>query len=289
MVGHDPSVASELEQKMEKDLENGGRSFGLTTVATRMLMDPFDPPGSRSDGIAVLLGRAIRLGLIRNGDRLPPEPQLAAQCGVSTVTLREALATLREQGLVETRRGRTGGTFARSPLSEHAADLSRRLARWSAQDLRDLGDHRRAIAAAAAYLAAQRSLPAEIDGLRQSLERLRSAPTASERHRADTQLTIELTAASQSPRLTREEMRLRGEATDFLGLCHDDPDHTRSVRDLSEVVAAIADNDPTRAQEAAARHIGAVTTRMLQLRMAANAQHGVEPARHDGVGAPASS
>ena len=104
MLGHHPSVASDKSTVPEKVLDsepasgpdsgpgNGTRSFGLTTVATRMLMDPFDPPGSRSDGIAVLLGRAIRLGLIRNGDRLPPEPQLAAQCGVSTVTLRELSA-----------------------------------------------------------------------------------------------------------------------------------------------------------------------------------------------------
>ena len=61
------------------------------------------------------VGQAIQLGLLTDGEQLPPETEFAAQLGVSAMTLREALAMLRQQGLVETRRGRTGGTFVRRP------------------------------------------------------------------------------------------------------------------------------------------------------------------------------
>ena len=86
----------------------------LTTVRARTLFTPLDT-GGRADTVTRRLAQAIRLGLLLDGERLPAESQLAGQLGVSTVTLREALATLRTMGLVETRRGRGGGSFVRAP------------------------------------------------------------------------------------------------------------------------------------------------------------------------------
>ena len=56
------------------------------------------------------LGRAIGMGLLRPGDRLPPESRLAEDLGISPVTLRNAIAILRGAGLVETQRGRGIGS-----------------------------------------------------------------------------------------------------------------------------------------------------------------------------------
>ena len=56
------------------------------------------------------LATAIRLGVLRDGELLPPERDLAEQLGVSRNTLREAIAALRDSGLVTTRRGRGGGS-----------------------------------------------------------------------------------------------------------------------------------------------------------------------------------
>ena len=69
----------------------------------------------RAEEVVLRVGQAIQLGLLNDGERLPPETEFAAQLGVSPMTLREALAILRQQGLVETRRGRAGGTFVRRP------------------------------------------------------------------------------------------------------------------------------------------------------------------------------
>ena len=68
-----------------------------------------DAPVGRADEIVQRITEAIHLGLLDDGERLPVEVDLAAQFGVAPMTVREALATLREQGLVETRRGRSGG------------------------------------------------------------------------------------------------------------------------------------------------------------------------------------
>jgi GntR family transcriptional regulator len=57
------------------------------------------------------LMRMITGGRLTVGDKLPPEEDLAASVGVSRMTLRQALGALEAQGLLERRRGRSGGTF----------------------------------------------------------------------------------------------------------------------------------------------------------------------------------
>jgi GntR family transcriptional regulator, transcriptional repressor for pyruvate dehydrogenase complex len=239
---------------------------GLTTVAVRTILAPLDDAAGRAELVTRKLSEAIRLGLILDRERLPPEAKLAEQLGVSTVTLREALAVLREQGLVTTRRGRGGGTFVQAP-ADLAEGLVQRLRRFSIQELRDLGDHRSAVSGMAARLAAERALPHEVANLARQVQRLQAATTTSERRRADTQFTIEVAAAAQSPRLTQEELRLRAEVGDLLWLQLDEADHRSSVRERRSLVEAIKRRKSTRAWELAVRHVNQNTTRLVQLRL----------------------
>jgi DNA-binding FadR family transcriptional regulator len=238
----------------------------LTTMAVRAILTPASEPTSRAAMIANRLSQAIRLGLIRDREQFPSEAKLAEQLSVSTVTLREALATLREQGLVTTRRGRVGGTFVRAPADPNQW-LGQRLRQFSTQELRDLGDHRAAVSGMAAYLAARRAVADELESLRRQVARLRSARTVSERRRADTQLDIEIAAAAQSPRLTHEALRLRTEVGDLLWLRLDDEQHAASVRARAKLVGAIADGDADLARDLAEQHVASDTSRLIDLRL----------------------
>ncbi|MDV9187092.1 GntR family transcriptional regulator [Streptomyces sp. SR27] len=64
--------------------------------------------------IADDLRTQITTGRLKAGERLPSEPQLAADYKVSTPTLRNALALLQAEGLIEKIHGK--GNFVRHPL-----------------------------------------------------------------------------------------------------------------------------------------------------------------------------
>ena len=71
---------------------------------------------------AAQIRRAIADGEAGPGDRLPPARDLAAVLGVNSNTVLRALRMLRDEGLLEFRRGR-GVTVASTP--EHGAVLAR--------------------------------------------------------------------------------------------------------------------------------------------------------------------
>jgi len=70
--------------------------MGLTTAAARAVLTPAASANGLADMVAQRLSDAIQLGILLDGERLPPEAKLAEQLGVSTVTLREALAGHRD-------------------------------------------------------------------------------------------------------------------------------------------------------------------------------------------------
>jgi len=76
--------------------------------------------------VAAELRRAIADGEAKPGERLPPAKDLAAVLGVNTNTVLRALRTLRDEGLLEFRRGRgvtVSGTPEQSTIIERARDL----------------------------------------------------------------------------------------------------------------------------------------------------------------------
>ena len=87
--------------------------------------------------------RAIHLGQLLPGDKLPPERVLAEQLKVSRVTLREALRVLEGEGYVQTRLGARGSqTVSTPPISTE--DMRRRLlSRLDATDSRPRASNQR--------------------------------------------------------------------------------------------------------------------------------------------------
>jgi GntR family transcriptional regulator len=78
------------------------------------------------DQVAAQIRRAIAEGEAGPGERLPPAKDLAAVLGVNKNTVLRALHILREEGLLEFRRGRgitVAGTPQRGAVLSRARDL----------------------------------------------------------------------------------------------------------------------------------------------------------------------
>jgi DNA-binding FadR family transcriptional regulator len=116
------------------------------------------------------LGRAIRLGVLEPGARLPPERELAEQLSISRSTLRQALRTLTESGHLTAQRGRSGGTFVAADPPMSAGGREGELHRW-----RDLLDRRTAIELGAAQLAAERAEEGHLDPLAEHTATMRAS------------------------------------------------------------------------------------------------------------------
>jgi DNA-binding transcriptional regulator YhcF (GntR family) len=92
-----------------------------------------DDPTPLHDQVAAAIRRAIADGEVRPGERLPPAKDLAAALGVNPNTALRGLRILRDEGLLEFRRGRgisVAGSPQRGAVVEHARELVR-LARAS--------------------------------------------------------------------------------------------------------------------------------------------------------------
>jgi GntR family transcriptional regulator len=83
-------------------------------------------PTSVFEQVAAEIRRAILDGEAKPGERLPPAKDLAAELGVNTNTVLRSLRLLRDEGLLEFRRGRgvtVAGTPERTAVLEQARNL----------------------------------------------------------------------------------------------------------------------------------------------------------------------
>ncbi|RZQ60694.1 FadR family transcriptional regulator [Amycolatopsis suaedae] len=224
--------------------------------------------GGRVDEVVRRISEAVALGLLADGEQLPSETELANTLHVSTVSLREALVALRQRGLVETRRGRSGGSFVRAPVDATVPRLRKLLAEFSVHELREIGDQHVAVAGTAARLAAERASRDHLERLASLVDQLAEAKTAGDRRRADGRFHIETAAAAQSTRLTRQEIDLQGEIGELLWIPFGEAvGLEETVRQHREILDAIADADGTRARALTEAHVEKGIARLLEFRL----------------------
>ncbi|MBB5938872.1 FadR/GntR family transcriptional regulator [Streptomyces zagrosensis] len=202
--------------------------------------------------------QVVRLGLVSYGERLPAERELAERLRISRVTLREVLRVLQDQGLVESRRGRYGGTFVRArPLTASAGgaaqgELRRRVADV---DLEDTLRFREVLDVGSAGLCATHGLDAEQSGqLRAALDGTRDAALDDYR-RQDTMFHLTLAELAGSTSLATQYAAIRARLNDLLdcipllvrNLEHSQAQHTA-------LVEAVIEGDPDGAREVMREH-----------------------------------
>lgn len=123
-----------------------------------------------SDVIMGQLEEMILEGILKPGQKLPPERELAKQFDVSRPSLREAVQKLSAKGLLNSRQG--GGTYVAESLGDSFSDPLLELFRNHPEAQYDLLEFRHALEGVSAYYAALRSTPADKEAILQCYDNL---------------------------------------------------------------------------------------------------------------------
>lgn len=123
-----------------------------------------------SDLIVSQIRRQILTGNLTPGDRLPAERTLMEQFNVSKQTLREALRVLEFLGLVEIKKGATGGACIAEIESQTALDILANFLYFKNLSIQNLAEVRKIIEPHAAAVAAETMTKEEIGELKRLID-----------------------------------------------------------------------------------------------------------------------
>lgn len=212
--------------------------------------------GKVSDLIARRILDVISADMLKPGDRLPSERELAAMLKTSRPSLREALRSLKAQGILEIRHG--AGVFVADPATTRTLRDALATEKMS---LTELFDMREVLELPAAEWAARTGDAARLAAVEDAYETLRSASLAPEPdwaqlQRLDSLFHLRIVEAAGNRFLIRtlgvlQEILARGMETTLRA-----PGRLeKSRRDHERILAALRARDPAAARRAARTHI----------------------------------
>lgn len=220
--------------------------------------------GTRSDQVVERLSNAIVAGLLHADEQLPNENELSRLMGVSPVTVREALNTLRARQLIDTRRGRNGGSFV-CPVPLDMLRERHPLRLTPSGELADLGELHCAVISHSAKLASQRSTADEHQRLAQQIDLFEAAADPQSRAQADMRCLLMLASHAQSARLANQELEIQAEWAPLVAsLYQDASQHGEVVLAYRRLHAALLAADEAGSSACAQAMIDAQTDSLLE-------------------------
>ena len=212
---------------------------------------------SAVDAVHDRLLTAIAVGAYSTGQALPAERDLATMLDVSRATLRGAIERLVEQGLLESRRGRGGGTFVTGrSWREVEPETVRRTLHEQLPALAELFDQRRLVEAMIAGVAAERRTPEQAARLLELATEFEGAGDDMETaRRLDDALHGLVVACAGNTRLARLSHELTAEATlGFASEPYTPEFYAMAVGEHRALAEAVARGDVEAARTTAREH-----------------------------------
>jgi len=220
---------------------------------------------SLPEKLVLAMSADIAAGVYPVGTQLPIEPELCTHYGVSRTVLREAMARMKSDGLIDTRQGR--GSFVLAP-STRTPFRFEAPAVQSTQSILELSELRLGVEGTAAALAARRRTPEQLQRLRQCLDEMAQALEQGDSGSAadlEFHRVIADATGNQHYRLFMEYLRrsyataidlARANSAQADGLSQIAQDEHRAI------YQAIADGDDEAAERAVKHHIRAAARRL---------------------------
>ncbi|MCL6446281.1 MAG: GntR family transcriptional regulator [Alicyclobacillus sp.] len=227
------------------------------------------------DKLYIRIAREIRAliedGQFTPGDRLPPLAELAAQFQCSRATIREALSTLRGQGLVEIRHG--DGTYVRTAGIEMWMEPLDAAILLGSSRMLDLIEVMTAMLAGVAFAAAERRHLVDFSALSQALFMMECAgPDGEDAIATELSFYSTLAAGANNPVLENSVRVLQEALRSGLRLLKQAENEASDigVKTCRAVYDAVSMGDPDAAKDAIFRY-----GRLLSARLRARAMRQV--------------
>ncbi len=232
-------------------MKNSAASFGKSALAAGTAVQfKTVHKARRYHQVADQIQQMIAQGVLKTGDRLPAERDLAAQLGVSRSSVRDAIRTLEVTGILESHHGR--GTVIRDLSTDSlVVPLASVLVRKRGM-VAELLDVRRMIEPALAARAAEHASDAQIAQLQEILHRQRDKMRRGEDTMAEDSefhRTIALAAKNVLDILMDLLRESRSQSLQVRGR------RERSYAGHVRVLNAIKRRDPAGASRAARQHL----------------------------------
>jgi GntR family transcriptional repressor for pyruvate dehydrogenase complex len=209
---------------------------------------------SALDTVRARIALAIELGLLGPGERLPPNGEIARALGVGDITVRRALVSLCEDGVLERRRGRNGGTLvAADAPAGRVGEI--KAYQESTAEVRELIDHRLVLESGLTQLVAMRRPDESIDRLRDLVRRMDAATSWAEFHDLDAEFHLAVAAAGAPAPAVKQYGQVLRELYRFY-LPYPMPALRTSNREHELLVQALADQEPETAALVTRAHVG---------------------------------
>jgi GntR family transcriptional regulator, transcriptional repressor for pyruvate dehydrogenase complex len=171
------------------------------TPAIAVGFSPIAPQRAFED-IAAQIRELVASGKLKPGDRLPAERDLSAKFNVSRNTLREALRALELSGMIELRKGASGGAFVLPGNSGVVVNGLRDLYHLGAITPEHLTEARIWLSEVVVRVACERMTDEDIDALEENVNeaaRAQKAGDFEERARLHRQFHTLLAASTRNP------------------------------------------------------------------------------------------
>ncbi len=197
----------------------------------------------------------IEAGDLKGGDRLPPERKLAETYDVSRNTVREALRTLSEKGLLESRTG-SGTYVSESALSTLTLSIDEALARKRSR-LYDIFEIRKILEPQIAALAAERIGAETLDVLSECITNQEDACNRGQDHRVYDELFHQtLVEATGNKVLAHVYEKIKGILSESRSKDLQSRErYDRSVHLHKEILNAMKDRNPQQAERKMKQHM----------------------------------
>jgi DNA-binding FadR family transcriptional regulator len=191
------------------------------------------------------------------GGELPSEKTLAKLIGVSYTVVREAMRTLRSQGLVEISQGRRPRVKPAGP--DAVRDALDAMLRRSNASIRELTELRRPLECEIVFLTAQRATPDSLRQLQRAIQRQAEAETLDGQIEADIEFHNILANAAGNPLFGLMLSTVwdllwesRKQTISSVGVGH-------ALKGHRAIFQAIEKNDPEAARQAMQDHLTQIT------------------------------